>query len=90
MRIAVPLLLLLSGCTTTPSPQAPVSAQAAVAFDLTGERGAWAQGLADPASGRAMTPDDPVRIASVSKLVVAMGVMKLVEQGRRIRNGTRG
>ena len=82
MRIAVPLLLLLSGCTTTPSPQAPLSAQAAVAFDLTGERGAWAQGLADPATGRAATPDDPVRIASVSKLVVAIGVMKLVEQGR--------
>ena len=52
-----------------------------MAFDLTGERGAWAQGLADPASGRLVTPDDPVRIASISKLVVAIGVMKLVEQG---------
>src|SRR5204862_7766988 len=31
--------------------------------------------------GRAVTPDDPARIASVSKLVVAIGVMKLVEQG---------
>ncbi len=77
----MPLLLLLSSCATTQSPKAPLPAQAAVAFDLKGERAAWAQGLADPSTGRAATPDDPVRIASVSKLVVTIGVMKLVEQG---------
>lgn len=38
-------------------------------------------GQADRASGRALTADDPVRIASVSKLVVALGVLRLVEQG---------
>ena len=81
MRIAVPLLFLLSSCATLPSPQSPLPAQAGVAFDLTGERGAWAEGLADPATGRAVTPDDPVRIASISKLVVSIGVMKLVENG---------
>ena len=81
MRFAVPLLLLLSSCATTPSSRAPLPAQAAVAFDLAGERGAWAEGLADPATGRAVTPDDPVRIASISKLVVAIGVLKLTEQG---------
>ncbi|MFC7535946.1 serine hydrolase domain-containing protein [Sphingomonas sp. GCM10030256] len=53
-----------------------------VAFDTAGERGSFADGLADPGAGRAVTPDDPVRIASVSKLVVAIGVMKLVELGR--------
>lgn len=52
-----------------------------MAFDLNGERGSSAEGLADPSTGRLATPDDPVRIASVSKLVVAVGVMKLVEQG---------
>ena len=36
----------------------------------------------DPAAGRAVTPDDPVRVASISKLVVAIGVMKLVERGK--------
>jgi CubicO group peptidase (beta-lactamase class C family) len=81
MRIAIPLLLLLPSCTTVESLPTPLPAQAAVAFDLAGERGAWAQGLADPWTGRAVTPDDPVRIASVSKLVVSIGVMKLVEQG---------
>jgi CubicO group peptidase (beta-lactamase class C family) len=40
------------------------------------------QGIADPATGRAATVDDPVRVASVSKLIVALGVMRLVEQRR--------
>jgi CubicO group peptidase (beta-lactamase class C family) len=71
----------LAACATLQSPPAAGPAQAAVAFDLAGERGSWAEGVADPASGRLVTPDDPVRIASVSKLVVAVGVMKLAEQG---------
>ena len=57
-------------------------AQAGVAFDRGGERGSFADGLADPRTGRAVTVDDPVRVASVSKLVVAVGVMKLVEAGQ--------
>jgi CubicO group peptidase (beta-lactamase class C family) len=31
---------------------------------------------------RNVTADDPVRIASISKLVTALGVMRLVDQGR--------
>lgn len=38
-------------------------------------------GVADPASARRVTADDPVRMASVSKLVVALGVMRLVDAG---------
>ncbi|MCL6699157.1 beta-lactamase family protein [Sphingomonas sp. NSE70-1] len=71
----------VASCATVPSSQPSLPAQSAVAFDRTSERGAWSQGLADPATGRMVTPDDPVRIASISKLVVAIGVMKLVEQG---------
>ena len=41
-----------------------------------------AGGVADLASGRTMTVDDPARVASVSKLVVAIGVMRLAEQGK--------
>ena len=76
-------LLAMTSCTTTPTkpPEIPVS-QAGVAFDRNGEIGHFAEGLADPASGRAVTPSDPVRVASVSKVLVAVGVMKLVEQGR--------
>jgi len=77
--------LLVAACTATPQPvpaPAPDGARVAIAFDRSGERGASADGLADPATGRAVMPDDPVRIASVSKLIVAIGVMRLVEQGR--------
>ena len=81
MKPVLPLALLLSGCATIHAEAPPVAAQAAVAFDRSGEGGVWATGLADPAAGRLATPDDPVRIASVSKLVVAIGVMKLSEQG---------
>ena len=33
-------------------------------------------------AGRAVSIDDPARVASISKLVVAIGVMRLVEQGK--------
>src|SRR5688572_25604857 len=74
--------LCLAGCATVPPAPAPGPAEAAVAFDLNGERGAWVQGLADPTTGRPVTIDDPVRIASISKLVVGIGVMRLVESGK--------
>lgn len=55
----------------------------AVYFDREGRiETRVAEGLAERTDGRALTPDDPVRIASVSKLVVALGVMRLVEEGR--------
>ncbi|MEA3033963.1 MAG: hypothetical protein QOH86_1979, partial [Sphingomonadales bacterium] len=52
------------------------------AFDRNGEIASFAEGLADPRPHRAVTPDDPARVASVSKLVVAIGVMQLVEAGK--------
>ena len=75
-------LLAMTACVTQPIPTAVPVSQAGVAFDRNGEIGSFAEGPADPASGRAVTPDDPVRVASISKLVVAVGVMKLVERGR--------
>jgi peptidoglycan/LPS O-acetylase OafA/YrhL/CubicO group peptidase (beta-lactamase class C family) len=41
-----------------------------------------ASGLADRSQGRAMEPDTPVRIASVSKMFTAVVVLQLVEEGR--------
>jgi CubicO group peptidase (beta-lactamase class C family) len=75
------LLFILSACVAVPPANTPRPAAVAVAFDFRAEKGSWTEGLADPATGRAVTPDDPVRVASVSKLVVAIGVMRLVEQG---------
>ena len=53
-----------------------------VAFDRQGETAVSVTGAADQATGRAVTADDAVRIASISKLVVAIGVMRLVDQRR--------
>jgi len=41
-----------------------------------------ARGLADVVGGRALSPASPARIASISKLVTALGFMTLVEAGR--------
>jgi CubicO group peptidase (beta-lactamase class C family) len=53
-----------------------------VAFDRRGATSVAATGWADVAAQRAVTADDPVRVASISKLVVAIAVMRLVEQKR--------
>lgn len=56
-------------------------ATVAVAFDRANVRPVLAEGLADQATGRKATPDSPVRIASVSKLITALAVMRLVDAG---------
>ena len=91
--IAPLLLLSLAACagtadTSSPAPDAgstqataPV-ATARVTFDRNGITSTQVSGLADIAAQRELTADDPVRIASISKLVVAIGVMRLVEAGK--------
>ena len=61
---------------------AEVPATVAVRFDRARIEPVLAEGMADKATGRPVTADDPVRVASVSKLVTALGVMRLVEQRR--------
>ena len=75
-------LALLATAPAFAQPAPTPSASVRVAFDRNGITDTRASGLADPASGRAVSADDPVRIASISKLVVALGVMRLVEQGK--------
>lgn len=53
-----------------------------VAFDRDGITATRVSGFADRSTGRKVTADDPVRIASISKLVTAIGVMRLVEAGQ--------
>jgi len=81
MRKLLPLVLILAGCVTVP-PRAAAPAYAWATFDGTAITGSGASGLADRARGRALTIEDPARIASITRLVVALGVMRLVEQGR--------
>lgn len=73
--------LLLAAADPQPAIHQPVAA-VRVAFDRAGEVSITASGLADVAANRPVSPDDPVRIASISKLVTAIGVLRLVEQGK--------
>ncbi len=76
------LLLLLPFAAAAEPPEAdPVIGWARVEFDANGITRAEAGGYADLATLREMTVDDPVRVASVSKLVVALGVLRLAEAG---------
>lgn len=77
MRIAAALAaasLLLGGCATMPPRFVPNAVEGRVtvrvAFDTNGITSSSAEGAGI---------DQPVRIASISKLVVALGVMRLVE-----------
>ncbi len=76
-----PLDDLLTGAG---DPQAAVPGLAGAAFRDAAKPAATtlARGLADMATGRPMTPDSPARIASISKLVTALGFMTLVEAGK--------
>ncbi|WDS34952.1 serine hydrolase domain-containing protein [Pseudoxanthomonas sp.] len=77
-RLACFCAVLLSIATATAGE--PIAA-VRVNFDRHGITDSSARGMADVATQRAVTPDDPVRVASISKLVVAIGVMRLVEAG---------
>ena len=79
MRVIIGLLLCLAHA---PAFAAPPPATVAVMFDRTHIQRVLAEGLADKATARAVTANDPVRVASVSKLVTTLGVMRLVEQRR--------
>ena len=74
--VALAVSALLAGCATTGP------AEVRVAFDAKGVTSARASGIADRATDRRVTAEDPVRIASISKLVVALGVMRMVEAGQ--------
>lgn len=72
MRFVLLALVILAGCAR---PEARVR----VAFDATSITTVSASGLADRTTKRRITIDDPVRVASITKLVVALGVMRMVE-----------
>jgi CubicO group peptidase (beta-lactamase class C family) len=83
VRLASLLTLALAACATTPAPPPPPAASYAWAsFDSRHITASGAGGMADRAAGRALTIEDPVRVASITKLVVALGAMRLVEQGK--------
>ncbi|THD38288.1 MAG: class A beta-lactamase-related serine hydrolase [Sphingomonas sp.] len=72
----LPLAFLLAAAAAQPA------ASVRVTFDKDGVTSVQSEGLADAAANRAVTPDSVVRIASISKLVTTIGVMRLVEAGK--------
>jgi CubicO group peptidase (beta-lactamase class C family) len=78
LSVAVLACSLFASVTHASEPVAAVR----LAFDRGGITATRSEGFADLATKRAVTADDPVRIASISKLVVALGAMRLVEQGK--------
>lgn len=66
----------------TPPTAPSVPATVRVDFDRHSVTPVIARGLADRATGRMASADSPVRIASISKLFVALGVMRMVDAGK--------
>lgn len=77
MRTLAALAALLAAAPALAQP-----ASVAVRFDRTQIRPVLAEGLADKAAARPASADDPVRIASISKLVTALGVLRMVDRGQ--------
>ena len=77
MRFLIPMILAFLSMPVWAAP-----ATVAVSFDRSRVRPVLAEGEADRATHRMVTADDPVRIASVSKLVTALGVLRLVDAGK--------
>ena len=78
--------LLLTGCAASAPVETAASgtvrpARVKVDFTANSILTDFADGDAGVA-GRPVTIDDPVRVASISKLVVALGAMRLVEAGK--------
>ena len=72
-----------SAQSLAPPPPADPAAAIVIAFDRTGaQQTRVLRGYADRTTRRPLTADDPVRVASISKLVTALGVMRLVDQRR--------
>jgi len=73
---------LLTGASEAAAAPPDAATWARVTFTARGVKSADAVGFADRGTGRPLTIDDPVRVASISKLVTAIGVMRLVEAKR--------
>jgi CubicO group peptidase (beta-lactamase class C family) len=76
------ILAALASLIAVPSQAQEFGASAIVTFNKRAITDTRTSGMADPFTKRSLTADDPVRVASVSKLVVALGVMRLVDAGK--------
>ena len=83
MRFAVlTVALSLAGCTTMADAEPVKPAAVAVAFDAQSITPLIVEGEADRATGRMVEANDPVRVASISKLIMALATLRLVHEGK--------
>lgn len=62
--------------------ETPPPASVVVAFDEAAARPLIIEGLANKEAGRAVEANDPVRIASISKLIMALAALRLMDEGK--------
>lgn len=78
-------LLIAAFALAAPLPalaEAPVPATVVVAFDRDSITPLIVEGLANKETGRAVEANDPVRIASISKLIMALTALRLMDEGK--------
>jgi len=76
------LLAALALLAPLPALAAPPPATVVVAFDRETITPLIVEGLANKETGRALEANDPVRIASISKLIMALTALRLMDEGK--------
>lgn len=76
------LLAALALLAPLPALAAPPPATVVVAFDRETIRPLIVEGLANKETERPVEPNDPVRIASISKLIMALAALRLMDEGK--------
>jgi CubicO group peptidase (beta-lactamase class C family) len=79
--LATPLVALAT-CASAQEALPPAPANVVVAFDRDSIRPLIVEGEVDRETGRAVEANDPVRIASISKLIMALATLRLVDEGK--------
>lgn len=84
MRVMIRRLLFAFALVAAPATaqEPPPPATVVVAFDRDTITPLIVEGLANKESGRAVEANDPVRIASISKLIMALTALRLADEGK--------
>lgn len=83
--LSVAACLVLQACGSNEAAseaEAASPATVVIAFDQEQITPVIIEGEADRASGRLVDPNDPVRVASISKLVMGLAALRLAEEGK--------
>jgi CubicO group peptidase (beta-lactamase class C family) len=82
LRTLLAAFALLAPIVPAAAQDAAPPATVVVAFDREYSRSLIVEGLANKETGRAVEANDPVRIASISKLIMALAALRLVDEGK--------